>query len=45
MDCELKDLGYVGTPFTWRNRQEKDDFICERRDRFVGNGGLCTLFP
>lgn len=45
MDCKLMNLGYVGTPFTSSNRHVGEGFICERLDRFVGNGGWCTLFP
>ncbi|XP_059439515.1 uncharacterized protein LOC132172089 [Corylus avellana] len=28
--CQLEDLGYVGSHFTWRNMQEEEHFIKER---------------
>lgn len=45
MDCIVMDLGYLGTHFTWNNRREGEGLICERLNRFVGNGGWCSLFP
>lgn len=36
-DCRLPDLGYTSNWFTWWNRQEEDENICERLNRFVTN--------
>lgn len=34
----------MGSPFTWSNKREGMGLICERLDRFVGNGKWCNLF-
>ncbi|KAK2656770.1 hypothetical protein Ddye_009822 [Dipteronia dyeriana] len=36
-ECGLKDLGFVGSPFTWSNRRAPPNLIEERLDRCVGN--------
>jgi hypothetical protein len=36
-ECELSDLGYRGSKFTWTNRRHDGDFIKERLDRAVAN--------
>jgi hypothetical protein len=38
-DGNLYDLGFLGPKFTWCNAQSGDDFIMERLDRAVANGG------
>lgn len=43
--CKLRDLGYVGSTFTWCNSREKDSRIYERLDRFLANTQWCELFP
>lgn len=44
-DCRLLDLGYKGHQFTWSNRQEGNDFIDERLDRFQCDLSWRTHFP
>lgn len=36
-DCRQQDLGFEGNGFTWCNRREEEENICERLDRFVAN--------
>ncbi|XP_028807945.1 uncharacterized protein LOC114762601 [Neltuma alba] len=36
-DCELMDLGYQGSKFTWNNRRLGDEDVKERLDRAVAN--------
>jgi ribonuclease HI/exonuclease III len=43
--CQLEDLGYVGSHFTWWNMQEGDNFIKERLDRALANYKWMDLFP
>ncbi|XP_042942727.1 uncharacterized protein LOC122276878 [Carya illinoinensis] len=43
-ECELGDLGYVGSSFTWCNKREWRDFIKERLDRVLGNSAWQSLF-
>lgn len=46
VDCGLKDLGYVGDKYTWRNQSwEASRYIKERLDRVVGSRSWCTRFP
>lgn len=42
--CELRDLGYEGSPFTWCNNREKDGRIFERLNCFLANSLWCDLF-
>ncbi|CAB4269274.1 unnamed protein product [Prunus armeniaca] len=44
VNSHLLDLGYVGHPFTWRNRRQEDG-IMERLDRVFGNDQWVTLHP
>lgn len=43
--CELHDLGYRGSKFTWSNGREGAEFTKERLDRMVANQEWCDLFP
>ncbi|KAG2706415.1 hypothetical protein I3760_05G103200 [Carya illinoinensis] len=43
--CELRDLGFVGTRFTWSNRREGASLIMQRLDRFLANSLWCDLYP
>lgn len=43
--CRLEDLGFVGSRFTWCNKQEGGQFIKERLDQVVANGHWQDLFP
>ena len=36
-ECDLKDLGCSGHPFTWSNRRYGPHFIEERLDKFLGS--------
>ncbi|KAL0361134.1 UNVERIFIED_CONTAM: hypothetical protein Sradi_3797900 [Sesamum radiatum] len=44
-DCNLHDLGYQGSWFTWCNRWESPRTVRERLDRSCGNEGWSSLFP
>ncbi|XP_042950258.1 uncharacterized protein LOC122282367 [Carya illinoinensis] len=43
-ECELGDLGFVGSRFTWCNKREGRSFIKERLDRVLGNTAWPNLF-
>ncbi|XP_008235658.1 PREDICTED: uncharacterized protein LOC103334459 [Prunus mume] len=43
-DSHLLDLGYIGHPFTWRNRRE-GGFIQERLDRGLATESWINLYP
>ncbi|KAK9669065.1 hypothetical protein RND81_13G106800 [Saponaria officinalis] len=44
-DCGLLDLGYVGDPFTWWNKQSEPNNIYERLDRALVNPDWVDLHP
>lgn len=45
-DCGLRDLGYVGDKFTWRNHSHSaSNYVKERLDRAVANRSWCMRFP
>ncbi|CAB4306970.1 unnamed protein product [Prunus armeniaca] len=44
VNSHLLNLGYVGHPFTWRNRRQEGG-IMERLDRGFGNDQWVTLYP
>ncbi|KAK4268485.1 hypothetical protein QN277_025138 [Acacia crassicarpa] len=44
-DCELDDLGFYGSCFTWCNNREEPETIQERIDRALGNIQLREHFP
>lgn len=43
-DCELKDMGYSGSIYTWCNRRGSNNNISERLDRFLANIEWKNLF-
>jgi hypothetical protein len=43
--CQLRDLGFKGSNFTWRNKRELTSFIKERLDRALATEGWCNDFP
>ncbi|XP_045085746.1 uncharacterized protein [Aegilops tauschii subsp. strangulata] len=44
--CELRDLGFVGDTFTWRNHShDASRYIKERLDRAVDMQTWCNRFP
>lgn len=42
--CELRDLGFIGGPFTWCNNKESIYRICERLNHAAVNHEWCNLF-
>ncbi|XP_042944963.1 uncharacterized protein LOC122278791 [Carya illinoinensis] len=44
-DCELRDLGYFGPPFTWCNKREPACSISERLDRVLSNHRWGLYYP
>ncbi|GLT63989.1 hypothetical protein SLA2020_365100 [Shorea laevis] len=44
-ECQLGDLGYRGSRFTWTNCREVDHFIKERLDRATATTSWCAKFP
>jgi exonuclease III len=43
--CDLQDLGYKGNIFTWTNRQQGDQLIKSRLDRFLATPNWISMFP
>lgn len=43
-DCDIRDLGYYGIPYTWCNKREGLSSISERLDRFLANFNGVTSF-
>jgi endonuclease/exonuclease/phosphatase family metal-dependent hydrolase len=43
--CQLRNLGYKGSKFTWRNKQETGTFIKEWLDRATATSDWCRKFP
>lgn len=42
---DLRDLCYIGSPFTWCNNRYSDSRIFERHDFFLANSLWCENFP
>ena len=43
--CNMIDLGFSGSRFTWTNRRDAHVLVQERIDRFFINIDWCTLYP
>ncbi|XP_057246803.1 uncharacterized protein LOC130589540 [Beta vulgaris subsp. vulgaris] len=43
--CDLRDLGFRGSTFTWQRGNDPDTLIRERLDRFLASEDWCALFP
>jgi exonuclease III len=43
--CQLNDMGFIGSRFTWSNKQSDICFMKERLDRVVANIGFASKFP
>ncbi|WCJ21301.1 hypothetical protein M5689_003465 [Euphorbia peplus] len=43
--CNLKDLSFSGSEFTWSNGKEGDQVVLERLDRFLADGAWDNIFP
>ncbi|XP_074298298.1 uncharacterized protein LOC141629149 [Silene latifolia] len=44
-DCEVIDITAVGSMFTWNNKQQPEERIYSRLDRFLDNKAWCDSFP
>ncbi|XP_074298786.1 uncharacterized protein LOC141629723 [Silene latifolia] len=44
-DCEVIDITVVGSVFTWNNKQQPEERIYSRLDRFLVNKAWCDSFP
>lgn len=42
--CELRDLGFRGSIFTWKRGNSPSTVVRERLDRFMANDNWCELF-
>ncbi|MCH80381.1 hypothetical protein A2U01_0001148, partial [Trifolium medium] len=43
--CDLQDLGYNGSIYTWTNRQPGEQLIKSRLDRFLATSNWTSMFP
>ena len=43
--CNMVDLGFLGSRFTWTNKRDAHVLIQERIDRFFVNTDWCTMYP
>lgn len=43
-DCELRDIGFNGSKYTWYNGRSEGAQVFERLDRLLGNSSWCNLF-
>jgi hypothetical protein len=43
-DCQLQDLGWSGTAYTWDNQQSGDQNVKARLDRVFANSAFLTRF-
>lgn len=44
-NCDLNDLGFYGSRYTWANNQSDNDHIKERLDRFCASSNWISSFP
>ncbi|KAL2933374.1 Unconventional myosin-XVI [Bienertia sinuspersici] len=44
-DCNLRDLGYRGSCFTWQRGSQPNTFMRERLYRFLADEEWCNIFP
>ncbi|XP_030958722.1 uncharacterized protein LOC115980633 [Quercus lobata] len=43
--CNMVDMGFSGPRYTWTNKQDINNLILERIDRFFMNPDWCVLYP
>ena len=43
-ECDLCDLGFIGSKYTWSNAKEDESFMEERLDRALANIDWCAWF-
>lgn len=43
--CNMMDIGFMGSRFTWTNRREVQALIQERIDRYFVNPSWCVMYP
>ena len=44
-ECNFRDLGYTGYPYTWSNNRSGEENVQERLDRFLANDSWFAIFP
>ena len=44
-ECNFRDLGYTGYPYTWSNNRSGEENVQERLDRFLANESWLAIFP
>lgn len=44
-DSALRDVGFLGSKYTWCNTREDTNRIGEGLDRFLANSQWCKCFP
>ncbi|XP_016499870.1 uncharacterized protein LOC107818377 [Nicotiana tabacum] len=44
-ECELRDLGFTGSRFTWERHRNTRNWVCERLDRVLTTSQWVLLFP
>jgi hypothetical protein len=43
-DCDFRDMGFTGVPFTWDNGQEGNENVKIRLDRMLANPAMDDLY-
>ncbi|GAA0161120.1 hypothetical protein LIER_39168 [Lithospermum erythrorhizon] len=44
-EASLLDMGFMGQPFTWLNRRDREACVKMRLDRVLSNANWCVIYP